>query len=117
MNSLSINSSTMLAEPKCRMKPRLYHPFPIKVQGIDSNGQEFTLETALDNISAGGLYFRLPHSVEIGDHLTIIIRMSSATAGPDSGMQIAAYSTILRVEELLTGEYGIAVAFNHHRIL
>jgi hypothetical protein len=116
LTNLYINA-TVIAEPTCRAKPRLSHPFPIKVQGMDIEGEEFTLNTVLDNLSVGGMYFRMPYRVEREAYMSINIRLSSSTQECESGMEIAAYGKVLRVEEIQPGEYGIAVAFKHHRIL
>jgi hypothetical protein len=100
-----------------RQKPRLYRPFPIKVQGMDATGSEFEISTVLDNISAGGLYFRLSRNIEMGARLSIIVRLSSSPEDTESGMQVAAHGQVVRVDDLPMDEHGIAVIFKHRRYL
>ena len=61
-----------------RKHPRIYEPFRVKVSGTDAAGQKFQTETALDNLSAGGLYVRLPWNVQQGSKLFIVVQMSTA---------------------------------------
>ena len=96
---------------------RLALPFPATVRGMDQQGDRFTVQTLLDNLSSTGLYLRMARSVEPGTTLFVVVRLSIAPARQVSAPSVAARCVVLRAERRPGGEWGIALAFTHHRFL
>jgi hypothetical protein len=69
-----------------RSTSRIELPFPAIVRGVDQDGEWFTLETVVDNLSACGLYLRLARPVEPRATLFVVVRFapagSAAVAAP-----------------------------------
>ena len=100
-----------------RRKPRIVEYFPVKVRGVDANGEAFELDATLDNLSAGGLYMKLTRRVESDKRLFIVIRLSAAFTDKVSAPRIAVRGRVVRSEQQSTGTYGLAIAFTRHRFL
>ena len=100
-----------------RNRQRLFEPFPVKVRGVDRKGNRFKINTAVENISAGGLYLRLKQRVEPGTVLFVVTQFSSAWKRNARVACVATRGPVLRVESRSGGEYGVAVAITHHRFL
>jgi hypothetical protein len=100
-----------------RRKPRIFEYFPVKVRGMDANGEAFELDATLDNLSAGGLYMRLTRRMEADGRLFIVIRLSAATTDKVSAPHIAVRGRVVRAEQQSPGTYGLAIAFTRHRFL
>lgn len=100
-----------------RNKPRICDPFPVTVHGVDADGAKFEFETVIDNISAGGLYFRLTRCVDPGVELLLVIRLSTATMDGAAAPNVVATGVVLRAEPKPGGTCGVAVAFTHHHFL
>ena len=98
-----------------RKGPRIYEPFPVKVSGTDQQGLSFQMDTVVDNLSAGGLYTRLPLSVRRGANLHLMLRMSLSSDESAPVARVSAKGIVTRVESQLDGTFGVAVAFTHHR--
>ncbi|HXG64795.1 MAG TPA: PilZ domain-containing protein [Blastocatellia bacterium] len=99
-----------------RSKPRLYHPFLIKVRGVDTGGRAFETHTLVDNLSASGLYLRLARQVEAGTRLFLVLYLSGAPGG-EGGGRVAIRGVTLRTEPRAEGMYGLAVKFTSYRFL
>ena len=99
-----------------RLKPRIYSPFPMLVEGHDSAGRPFKLETVLDNLSVTGLYFRVIPQIKQGTPLSIVIQLSGSIAKVGPAPTIRIEGTVLRVEPK-NGACGVAVAIKSHRFI
>jgi c-di-GMP-binding flagellar brake protein YcgR len=97
-----------------RKKPRISNPLRVAVSSVNVAGEAFTLETVLDNLSAGGMYVRLPQRVGIGTKVFSVIHLADARR-PDEG-RVALSGVALR-SDLGFGSCGLAVAFKRHRFL
>ena len=95
---------------------RVELPFPALVRGVDVRGERFTVHTVLENLSACGLFLRLPRSIEPGATLFLVVRLSPV-ASEVSAPQVALRGTVLRAEPQADGTYGVALAFDRHRFL
>ena len=100
-----------------RRHPRIYEPFPILVHGVDARGEEFELETVLDNFSAGGLYMRLLWRVAVGAKLFAVVRLAADPLAWEAAPCVAVRGVVRRVEPQPNGTYGVGVAFTRHRFL
>ncbi len=94
---------------------RVELPFPVTVRGTDATGEYFTVDTVLDNLSACGLYFRLPRSVAPGAKLFVVVRLALGSE-PEAAPGVAMRGVVVRAE-LLDGRCGVAVSFDQHRFL
>lgn len=94
-----------------RSKLRISMPFHAKVKGTDLTGNEFIVETVLDNISADGLYMRLVPSVQIGANLWIDVGLHTTSHVTENSPRFSVDGVVLRTEEKPGGAYGVAVSF------
>src|SRR5262245_26150132 len=99
-----------------RLSPRAATPYPVRVKATDTDGQRFTEETLLENLSGGGSYFRLRHMLSKGEGVSLAVRLSTASDGERSAL-MAASGIVRRVEQQPDGAYGTAVQFRRRRIL
>jgi hypothetical protein len=99
-----------------RRKVRIYLPFPAVVEGVNTSGEQFKVDTVLDNLSKEGLYLRLFPSVSQGSEITIVFRLSTSAAEASSP-KVLIKGTILRVEERPGGASGVAVQFKSPRFI
>ena len=115
---ISLSSTQLQYEEKeRRKKQRVFESFPIRVRGTDANGEAFELDTVLDNISASGLYVRLPGNVERGANLFILVKLSRTDAGTDSAPLVALRGKVRRTKQESNGFWGVAVEFTGHRFI
>jgi PilZ domain len=94
-----------------RNKVRISMPFHAKVKGLDLTGNEFIVETVLDNISADGLYMRLVPSVKVGANLWIDVGLHTKSHVTEESPRFSVDGVVLRTEEKPGGYYGVAVSF------
>jgi hypothetical protein len=105
-----------------RHHERLYGPCIALVRGVDVQGKEFAEETFLDNVSAGGLYFKSRHEISPGTRLFVVFAFSSKRRNGQTP-KIAAHGEVQRVhpdqanKENGGGEHGVGIRFHHHRFL
>ena len=99
-----------------RSSPRVTVPYTVRLRGVDATGHRFKQETQMENLSAGGLYARLPQSPLTGSAITVSARLSTAPAGQVSAVRLAARGTVLRVETQPDGAFGVAIQFTRRRV-
>ena len=97
-----------------RSKPRIYESFPATVLGMDGGGGVFEAATTIDNLSATGLYLRLPQRLEPGATLLVVVHLS--VHGEVTG-RVAIHGVVLRAELQPDGACGIALSFTNHKFL
>lgn len=100
-----------------RIKPRIFEHFKATVHGMNADGEPFTVETVLENISATGLYLRLPQAVELGAELLVVSRLSNPANGGNSGPLLAISGNVIRLDEAGGEARGVAVEFSLTRFL
>ncbi|MFN2499933.1 MAG: PilZ domain-containing protein [Pyrinomonadaceae bacterium] len=100
-----------------RAKARLRTPFPATVRGVNINGEAFESETHLNNLSAGGLHLSLEHPVTEGSKLFVIVWLAPAPSTEVATPRVAVRGTVLRVEQILGGAYGVAMTITHYKFL
>ena len=98
-----------------RGRPRVEQPFPVTVRGVDATGEPLDIDTVLDNMSAGGLYVRIPRRIEPGARLAVGIRLS-VPGGQGRKARVAARGVVLRADSTAHGEHGLAIEFTRHRV-
>ena len=93
-----------------RVKPRVNDSLPARVWGIDTEGEMLSLDCQLDNLSASGLYLRLPWQLKLSSQISLVVQLLS-------GSTAAIRGKVLRDDPQLDGSRGIAVKITEHRIL
>jgi len=97
-----------------RTKPRSSNPLPARVWGVDTEGHPFSLDCLLDNISASGLYLRLPRKMNFSSAISIVVRLLQ---GPREGTSAAIKGTVIRNEWKSDGHTGVGVRIVEHRFI
>ena len=94
-----------------RRKPRIVGEFPATVRGLDVNGQYFEEASRLDNLSAGGLFLKLPRNIEPGTSIFVVFPFPTATATKAPPPRVAVRGTVRRVVPQPDGTRGVGVSF------
>ena len=97
-----------------RSKPRSNDVLPARVWGVDINDQPFSYDCQLDNISASGLFLRLPRRMKFSSSISLVVRLLT---GPDEGMVAAIKGTVMREELNSDGHRGIGIRITEHKFI
>ena len=97
-----------------RSKPRSNDVLPARVWGVDIDDQPFSLDCHLDNISASGLFLRLPRRMKFSSSISLVVRLLT---GPHEGAVAAIKGTITREELESDGHRGIGIRITEHKFL
>jgi PilZ domain len=97
-----------------RAKPRSQDRLTARVWGVDSNDQPFSLDCVLDNISASGLYLRLPRRMKFSASISLAVRLP---VGPVDGRFAAINGTVIRDQMDHDGQTGVAVKIIEHSFI
>jgi len=95
-----------------RRKPRLNDSLPVRVWGIDAEGEILCVDSQLDNISSSGLFLRIPRQLKISSQISLVVRLMRG-----SGVMAAIRGKVLRDDPQLDFTRGIAVKITEHRVL
>ena len=98
-----------------RKKERIYIPFPASVQGVDVNGEEFNINTVLDNLSSNSLYLRMMPIVKPGARLNVRFKLSTSGTEGRVTSSVSVRGTVIRADEKPGGASGIAIKFKAPR--
>jgi hypothetical protein len=99
-----------------RRKPRINAHFNARVRGVDTAGEAFDVDTLIDDLSASGLYLRMPKKIEVDGKLFIVIQLSPKLEGRPSG-RIAIRAVVVRTDSYPEGLLGVGVSFTNHRFI
>src|SRR5689334_3815893 len=83
-----------------RRHERLFGSCQAIVRGVDREGTEFTEVTALDNVSARGLYIKLQHRMECDARLFVVFAFSTVALQDVKSPRVAVRGQIRRIEPL-----------------
>ena len=97
-----------------RLKPRSHDVLPARVWGVDIDDQPFSYDCYLDNISASGLFLRLPRRMKFSSSISLIVRLLN---GPDEGTVAAIKGTVMREEAKSDGHRGIGIRITEHSFI
>lgn len=112
---LPISSSRGLhAVSERRAKPRSSQALPARVWGVDVDDQPFSFDCHLDNMSASGLYLRLPRRMKFSSVISIVVRLLN---GPLEGMFAAIKGSVIRDESKPDGHRGVGIKIIEHRLI
>ena len=97
-----------------RAEPRVNKPVPGRVWAVDASGHPFSVDFLIDNMSATGVYLRIPNQMEVGSEISLAVWLSN---GPEDGAMAGLRGLVLRNEPQPDGSYGIAVTIGQREIL
>ena len=97
-----------------RVKPRSSDALPARVWGVDVNDQPFSFDCQLDNMSASGVYLRMPRRMKFSSAISLVVRLLS---GPFGGMSAAIKGTVIRAESWADGHSGVGIRIVEHRFI
>jgi PilZ domain len=114
---LPIGESTFRAQRRFverRVKPRSSDALPARVWGVDIDDQPFSFDCLLDNMSASGLYLRLPRRMKFSAVISLVVRLPN---GPIDGRLAAISGTVIRDQMEHDGHTGVAVRIVEHSFI
>jgi hypothetical protein len=97
-----------------RAKPRSSDALPARVWGVDSDDHPFSFDCHLDNISASGLYLRMPRRMKFSSAISLVVRLLN---GPVDGVVAAIKGTVIRDEQESDGHRGVGIRIVEHRFI
>src|SRR5262245_48343813 len=89
-----------------RSKPRSSEALHARVWGVDVDDQPFSFDCLLDNMSASGLYLRLPRRMRFSSAISLVVRLLN---GPVDGMMAAIKGIVIRDDVASDGHTGIGI--------
>ena len=97
-----------------RIKPRSSDALPARVWGVDVHDQPFSFDCLLDNMSASGLYLRMPRRMKFSATISLVVRLPN---GPVDGKLVAIRGTVIREEVDSNCETGLGIRIVQHRFI
>jgi hypothetical protein len=96
-----------------RREWRLELPLKIAVEGTLPQGDRFSEETKLENISSTGAYFSLNSSITIGSEISLFINLPSRlTEGKPLKLRLVGEAVRLEKIEQKGKKQGVAIRFH-----
>jgi hypothetical protein len=97
-----------------RAKPRANEALPARVWGVDVDDQPFGFDCLLDNISASGLYLRLPRRLKFCSPVSVFVKLLK---GPGDNKAAAIKGTVIRDNAESDGHTGVAIRIVEHQFI
>lgn len=97
-----------------RAKPRANDALPARVWGVDVDDQPFGFDCLLDNMSASGVYLRLPRRVRFCSPMSLVVRLLK---GPGENRAAAIKGTVIRDKAEPDGHIGVAIRIVEHQFI
>ena len=97
-----------------RAKPRSHNKLTARVWGVDCEDQPFSVECVLDNISASGLYLRLPRRMKFSASISLAVRLPQ---GSVDGRFAAINGTVIRDQMEHDGHTGVGIKIREHSFI
>lgn len=97
-----------------RAKPRSSDSLPARVWGVDRDDHPFSLDCLLENMSASGLYLRLPRRMKFSAAISLVVRLPN---GPVDGRLAAINGTVIRDQIERDGNTGVGVKIVEHSFI
>ena len=85
-----------------------------KVWGVDIDDHPFSFDCLLDNMSASGLYLRLPRQLKFSSVVSLVVRLLHGAIEEKSA---AIKGTVIREEVSPDGRRGIGIRIIEHRFI
>lgn len=105
------NKKTNFSEDNRRLEFRLELPLPAIIDGTFVNGQNFSEETMVENISSTGAYFGLDTLVTVGTKLLLKIDLPSSLS-EGKRLNLSLQGHVVRLEKTTPDEKKQGVALN-----
>ncbi len=97
-----------------RAKPRSSEALAARVWGVDMDDQPFSFDCHLDNISASGVFLRMPRRMKFSSAISLVVRL---LYGPFEGRSAAIKGTVIRDESRPDGHRGVGIRIIEHRFI
>ena len=97
-----------------RANPRSSDALPARVWGVDIDDQPFSFDCLLDNMSASGLYLRMPRRMKFSANVNLVVRLPN---GPVDGKLAAIKGTVIRDEVESDGHTGLGIKIVEHSFI
>jgi hypothetical protein len=97
-----------------RAKPRSSDALPARVWGVDIDDHPFSFDCLLDNMSASGLYLRMPRSLKFSSVVSLVVRLLN---GSVETKLAAIKGTVIRDEAGPDGHRGIGIRIVEHTFI
>ena len=97
-----------------RSKPRSNDALPARVWGVDIEDQPFSFDCLVDNISASGVYLRIPRRMKFSSAISLVVRLLS---GPVDSVGAAIKGIVIRHEIESDGHCGLGIRIIEHRFI
>ena len=75
------------------------------------------MTAVIDNVGAGGFYVRLMQRLEPGTRLAALIKFVNGAGEAKSAARLVVRGSVLRVDELPGGVYGVAVQIRRYKFV
>ena len=112
-----LTAELSLRRAERRSGPRLLGPLPCLIRGVDTGGEAFEAETALDDMTAAGLRLRLGRRVQTGATVFIVARLTRSRRQGVRAPRVALLCAVLRCEPCPDGTFSVGAATLRHRFL
>jgi hypothetical protein len=97
-----------------RAQPRANDALPARVWGVDVDDRPFGFDCLLDNMSASGLYLRLPCRLKFCSPVSLVVRLLK---GPGDNKAAAIKGTVIRDNAESDGHTGVAIRIVEHQFI
>ena len=97
-----------------RVKPRANDALPVRIWGVDVDDQPFGFDCLLDNMSASGVYLRLPRRMKFCSTVSLVVKLLK---GPDCNRAAAIKGTVIRDKAESDGHTGVAIRIFEHQFI
>lgn len=119
---LSVTLQTVYVGVERRVKPRIYAPFPILVEGVNVHGESFQTTAIIDNFSRNSMYFRLFEPLAEKAELSIVVSLSillpfNKADSQDARHHVRVKGLVERIEPKAGMVYGIVVTYQDWQYL
>lgn len=97
-----------------RTKPRSSDALPARVWGVDIDDHPFSFDCLLDNMSASGVYLRMPRRMQFSASISLVVRLPN---GPVDRKLAAIKGTVIRHEMDHDGHTGLGIRILEHSFI
>jgi len=105
------NKKTKFIEDNRRLEFRLELPLPAIIEGTLIDGQNFTEDTMIENISSTGAYFELEALVTVGAKLLLKVDLPSSLS-EGKKLNLSLQGQVVRLEKTKSNKNKQGIALN-----
>src|SRR4030095_17157217 len=102
-------------KPACREKPRIKVSFPARLRTVGTTSEVLEMDGQVENVSGGGLYLRLPHSLGQNTKGDVVFRFSHVSDATHAAARVAVRGVVTRQGPVRAGSGGVALGFRVYR--